>query len=471
MGEGEGGGGQGRRYLMVRTDQLISKLKEVAGKATFIRDRVKLEAYALDGKRPKVIVSPRTVEEISGIVAYANEQRLAVVPMGNGTKTAVGGAPKKLDLVLQTTRLNRIIDCDVENLTLTAQSGITLSQVQRLLAKEGKGYFVPLDPPFTEKATLGGILASNSSGPKRLLYGTARDLVIGMKAVFPNGDIIVSGGKTVKNVSGYDMCKLLIGSFGTLGIISEVTLRLLPLPEAEASLLLPFGSIEEADGFVQEMSHSQLLPAAVETLNALAVKKLKYNLPLPSERNYLVAIGVEGVAESTERQMVEMGHMGRKRGALEVITLKSERHVAFWNALRDFSKGLGKKYPGYVTLKSNFLVSKCGQMMGRYEKLAQGLGIDCALISHSGSGILYAYVLREDGSQSGIEVLIRFIKKLTSEAAKNEGNTIIESSPPSVKKRVNPWGKPRGDVVVMRRIKREIDPRGILSPGRFVGGI
>jgi FAD/FMN-containing dehydrogenase len=156
---------------MPTTDQLISRLKEVAGKAAFVKDRGKLDAYALDGKRPKVIVSPKTVDEVSKIVAYANQEHLALVPMGSGTKTGMGGIPKMMDIVLLTTRLNRITDCDIENLTLTAESGIFLNQVQRHLAKEGKGYFLPLDPPFTDKATLGGVVATNSSGPNDCSMG------------------------------------------------------------------------------------------------------------------------------------------------------------------------------------------------------------------------------------------------------------------------------------------------------------
>ena len=456
---------------MAKADKFGSRLKEIAGRATVTQDRDKLQAYALDGRRPKVIVSPKTADEVSKIVAYANQEHLALVPMGNGTKTGMGGIPKTMDIVLLTTRLNRITDCDIDNLTLTAESGITLSQVQRHLAKEGKGYFLPLDPPFTDKATLGGIVATNSSGPKRLTYGTARDLIIGMKAVFPNGDLVVSGGKTVKNVSGYDMCKLLIGSFGTLGIICEITFKLLPLPEREASLLVPFKTLDEANGFVETITHSQLLPASIETLNALAVRKMKYHLPLPSDGNYVVAIGLEGVAESTERQISDMGNIEKKHGALEPMALDSERHHAFWNALRDFSGGLAKRYPEYVALKSNFLISKCGQMIGSYEKIAKGVGMDCAFISHSGSGILYTYVLGNQESRSRTESLIKFIKKLTSEAAKNEGNLVIESSPSLVKKKVDPWGKSRSDAPMMRRIKRQIDPAGILNPGRYVGGI
>src|SRR4030043_1049711 len=366
-----GGGGQGRRYLMLRTDQLFCRIKEVAGKATFIKDRRKLDAYALDGKRPKVIVSPKTGDEVSKIVAYANQEHLALVPMGNGTKTGMGGIPKKMDMVLLTTRLNRITDCDIDNLTLTAESGIALSQVQRHLAKEGKGYFLPLDPPFTDKATLGGIVATNSSGPKRLLYGTARDLLIGTKAVFPNGDLVVSGGKTVKNVSGYDMCKLLIGSYGTLGIICEMTFKLLPLPEKEATLAHSFAKLEEADGFVRHLRSSQLIPSSVEILNSLTIKNMKDSMSKTTNGNYLVAIGLEGVAESIDKQISEMSEMGKKYGVLEAVTLDLEKHRAFWIALRDFSQGLSENYPNFISLKSNFLISKPGRCLGVMKKLSK----------------------------------------------------------------------------------------------------
>jgi FAD/FMN-containing dehydrogenase len=292
-----------------------------------------------------------------------------------------------------------------------------------------------------------------------------------MKTVFPNGDIVVSGGKTVKNVSGYDMCKLLIGSFGTLGVISEVTFKILPLPEKGATLLVPFRSLDEADGFVQEVTHSQLIPASIEMLNAMAVTKMKYRVSLPDEGNYLVAIGLEGVAESIERQISEMGALGKKRGALETMPLDSEKHDAFWNAFRDFSKGLAKGYPDLITLKSNLLISKCGKVMESYEKISKGLGMDCAFICHSGNGILHSYVLAGKNGRSKTEMLVKLIKKLTSEAVKNEGNLVVESSPFSIKKKVDVWGKSRSDYQVMRRIKKQVDPSGVLNPGRFLGGI
>jgi glycolate oxidase FAD binding subunit len=456
---------------MPKTDRLFIRLREMVGEAYVIQDPDKLKAYAVDGKKPKVVVAPGTIDEVSKVVAYASQEHLAIVPRGNGSKLEMGGIPKKMDVVLSTGRLNRITDRDCENLTLSAESGLTLGEVQEGLAKVGKGYFLPLDPPFTDKATLGGIVATNSSGPKRLLYGTARDMMIGAKAVFPNGDIVVSGGKTVKNVSGYDMCKLLIGSYGTLAILCEMTFKLLPLPEKEATLGLSFAVLEDADDFVRELRGSQLIPSSIEVLNGLAVQKMRYSLSIPPNGNYLVAIGLEGVPESIERQVFEMSEMGKNHGTLEAVTLDAGKHQAFWVALRDFSSGLTDEYSNIISIKSNFLISKCGEILGSYEKITQGLGIDCAFISHAGNGVMYSHVVPGENFRRRRESFVALIEKLTAEAVKYGGGLVVESSPLSIKKKVDVWGQSRSDYVIARRLKEQIDPTGVLNIGRFVGGI
>jgi FAD/FMN-containing dehydrogenase len=456
---------------MARTDKLISTLKGIVGETNLIKNPDQLKTYSFDGKRPKVAVFPGTIDEVSKIVAFANQERMTIIPRGNGTKLEMCGIPKKVDLILSTTRLNQITDCDSDNLTLSVESGITLKEVQRRLAGEGRGYFLPLDPPYTDKATLGGIVATNSSGPQRLLYGTARDLITGMRTVFPNGDIIVSGGKTVKNVSGYDMCRLLIGSFGTLGIIYEMTFKLLPLPESETTLLTSFTNLNEAVGFVHEIIHSQLTPASIETLNGVAVKKMRSKFTMPSGGNYLVAVGLEGVGEAVGRQVSQLREMGKKHGALEAVSLNSEKHHAFWIAIRDFAEALKERYPNLISLKSNFLISRSGEMLESYGKITRELGVDCAFICHSGNGILYSYILAEKNLRSKIESLVELIGKLTSEAVKNEGNLVVESSPLLIKKKVDVWGQLRSDSQIMHRLKEQMDPSGILNAGRFIGGI
>lgn len=456
---------------MTRTEKLISKMKEMVGEAHLLKDSDQLQSFRIDGRRPKVVVYPATPEEVSKIVAYAFDQTLTIIPMGNGTKIEIGNIPKKVDILLSTLRLNRITDCDCDNLTLTAESGITLREVQKRLAKEGRGYFIPMDPPFTEKATLGGIVATNSSGPRRYMYGTARDLVIGTKAVFPNGDIVVSGGKTVKNVSGYDMSKLLIGSYGTLGILCEMTFKLLPIPEKEATLLIPFVRWEDGDAFVQEVIGSQLLPSSIETLNRSAVKRLNYPVSLPREANYLIAIGLDGVEESIEREISELTERGKKYQSLDPWALHSEEHQSFWSALRDFAGSLKEGRTSFLSFKSNVLISKGGEVMKSYEEMINQRGMEGAFISHSGNGILYSYLFPGRNLRSKMESLIELIQKLTSEAVKNEGNMIVESAPSILKKRISVWGETRPEYQVMRRLKEQIDPKGILSPGRFLGGI
>jgi FAD/FMN-containing dehydrogenase len=180
---------------------------------------------------------------------------------------------------------------------------------------------------------------------------------------------------------------------------------------------------------------------------------------------------LEGVAESIDRQISEMSEMGKKHGVLEAVILTSEKHQAFWVAIRDFSKGLTEKSPNLISLKSNFLISKSGEMLGSYEKITNEFGMDCAFICHSGNGILYSYILAEKNLRSKIESFVELIGKLTSEAVKNEGNLVMESSPLLIKKKVDVWGQSRSDYPVVRRLKEQIDPAGILNVGRFAGGI
>jgi len=440
---------------MSDTENMVSRLREIVGEAHIVHDPAKLKASAVDGKVPKTVVSPGSIDEVSQVVGYANAQRLAIIPRGNGTKMRIGGIPKRADIVLCTGRLNRITDRDCENLTLSVESGVTLNEVQRDL--EGRGYFLPLDPPFTDKATLGGIVAANSSGPRRLLYGTARDLITGIKAVFPNGDIVVSGGKTAKNVSGYDMVKLLIGSLGTLGIICEITFNLLPLPEKKSTLLIPFPSLDDAYGFVYDLIGSQLLPASLNLLNAAAANKIKH--PMPSHKGkYLAAIGLEGIAEAVDRQVSDMGERGRK-------------HEDFWNAIRDFAQEIATDSPNLVSLKSNVLISKSKELLRSYENIADKAGVECAFVNQCGNGIIYSHLLVEEDLDSKVDPLVELIGQFTSQASQYEGNLMVESSPPSIKERVNVWGISRSDYGIMQRIKEQVDPGGILNPGRFIGGM
>ena len=244
-------------------------------------DTATLTRFSVDGVVPEAVVYPANLSQVSEVIKLANREKWAVTPWGSGTKMGIGQVPKRLDLVLCTSRLDKIIDIDVANLTVTAQAGVKLGDLQDLLGgaenrcffplegdlkaqadymcsgRDYKGVFLPLDPPFPDKATLGGIIATNSTGPKRLRYGLPRDLILGVRYVSPTGEIIGMGGKTVKNVSGYDVSKIMIGSLGTLGIIGDITLRLLPLPERISTILVSFKGLAAADRIRQTCTKFQ----------------------------------------------------------------------------------------------------------------------------------------------------------------------------------------------------------------------
>jgi glycolate oxidase FAD binding subunit len=444
---------------MSNSNPWISTLNRIIGEPHVIQDPDQLKAYAVDGLAPKAVVFPGSVEEVSRLLAYAHLEKLAVVPRGNGTKMAAGGIPGKIDLVLSMLQIHRITEHDIPNLSLSVEAGITLAEVQKKLAGTGKGSFLPLDPSYSEQATIGGIIATNSSGPRRYLYNSARDLLLGLKAVNPNGDVVAFGGKTVKNVSGYDMTKLMIGSWGALGVITEITTKLLPLPEASATLLASFGDLTKAGSLTRKILHSVLLPSAMELMDGKAAGQLG------EKAQYLVAFSLEGVGEAVERQAAEIGELAKREGAVETKVLKGEDDRTFWIRVRDFAFASTAS----VILRSNVVISKLTETLGNYEKIAQAAGVDCALISHAGNGILTSYILDYDAAKMG--PVAELIGKFTDEAAKYEGNLIVESSPRDLKERVSVWGRPRSDEVVMRRLKETVDPGGVLNPGRFVGGV
>jgi glycolate oxidase FAD binding subunit len=448
---------------------MFAKAEEIVGKDHITIDPGRLKDFAVDEKLPKAVVYPANVEEISKVIKLANKEDWTVIPWGSGTKRGIGGIPTKFDIAISLSRLNKIIELDLGNLHFTGQAGITLREAQEALAEKGSGYFIRLDPPFSKSATLGGIVATNSSGPSRFLYGSPRDMILGIGFVAPNGDIIGAGGRTAKNVSGYDISKLLIGSLGTLGIISDVTFRFLPLPEKSATLAVILSSIEDTNNFSSSMLNSNLYPASFEMLNATAMREL--SMDIPDNGKYVIAIRAEGVKESVDRQLKDIEEMGKGSNAVEVRSYEEKDHVHLWDSLSDFPKVVAESYPYGIACKSNFLISKLTEMVKVWEERAAENGLSCALTSRAGNGILSSYILLKDSITEHLDTVANYLEDMTGEAVKRDGNMVIEFAPVALKEKISVWGKSRDDFTIMHGLKKQIDPAGILNPGRFVGGI
>src|SRR6266568_2660423 len=260
---------------MGEIEALAASIQEYAPGAQVTTETDALRNYAIDGLLPRLVVTPATVEEVAQVVALTNQQDLTLLTRGGGSRMSLGAPPERIDVLLETNQLTRLLEHEAPDLTCQIEAGLTLAALQAQLAT--KGQWLALDPPDAEQSTLGGILASNASGPKRLRYGTARDLVIGLRVVQATGEVAKSGGRVVKNVAGYDLNKLYIGSLGTLGIIVEANFKLQPFPIKERTLLLTFANIQDTMHSVTSLLSSLLTPSALELLDSGATRALLKN--------------------------------------------------------------------------------------------------------------------------------------------------------------------------------------------------
>jgi glycolate oxidase FAD binding subunit len=476
---------------MGRNESTVKALKDIVGTDWVVTEAESLSRYAVDEVQPWVAVIPESVEEVSKVVRLAGKENLAMVPRGFGTKMGKGNPPSRLDMVLCTERLNKVVDMDTANLTVTAQAGVPFKELQAALRgeenrcylplensvtvsedeicseRENMGCFIPLLPPFSFTSSLGGIIASNSSGPTRLLYGLPRDMVLGVRFVAPNGDIIGMGGKTVKNVSGYDVSKLMIGSHGSLGVLCEMTFRLLPLPEKANTELLFFKSLSEASELTSRIFDSPLLPAAVEIMNHGAFPFLPAEGM--SKSGFAVAVAMEGVEETVDRMAREVKAMGSELGALENRGFQGENHYGFWNTFSNLQAVLGERNPGFLSVRLNYPISRYAEVLDFCASAASAHALDSVLLSHAGSGVSFVHIMVSQPNAP--EPVITFIRKLRERCESLGGHMVLDRATPFWKKQWPAWGKARGDFAVMKRIKEQMDPLGLFSPGRFVGGI
>ncbi len=441
------------------SDTLAHQLEQIVGSEHVLRSPP--AEYAVDGHLPRLVVSPAEGEEVCQTVKTIGEAGATIVPRGGGTKMTVGNIPHSADVVLRLSRLNDIIEHDADNLTVTVQAGLVLSELQQALAVEGQ--FLPLDPPQMEKATVGGVVAANASGPKRLRYGSARDLVLGMGVVLANGETIGIGGKTVKNVSGYDLDKLFIGSLGSLGLILAVTLRLSPLPQKTETLLASFSRLSQATALVAHILDSELLPVSLELLNGLAARSAS----ISTDGEYVLLVGLEGSPETVNRQLVQLTTLCRETEADKVYSLAEEEQVALWKAVRDLVPTLFS--PHAAAGKVGLPISQVGPFVNDVKEIAAGHGLAAHILARAGLGLVHV-VLSGQGP-SMVEGLVEACRQMGSLAVQLGGHWVLEAAPRPVKEQVEVWGPPRPEWALMQTLKARFDPQNILNPGRFVGGI
>jgi glycolate oxidase FAD binding subunit len=439
---------------------LLDRIRGIVG-SEYLLTGVELSPYVLDGRTPAVAVFPGSTEEVGTLLALAAQEEMAVTPWGGGTKMAVGAPLRRLGMVLGLRRLARVVEHEPGDLTVTAQAGITLEALQRALAERGQWF--SLDPPFAGQATLGGVLAADAAGPRRHLYGTARDLLIGVTVVAADGSVVKGGGKVVKNVAGYDLPKIYIGSFGTLGVIVEATVRLRPLPEEDRLLLARFERLAAGGQAVREVLASDLLPSAVELLDGPALQ----GLGLAGEgTGGGLLLGFDGLREQVLWQVEEARLLVGRRGAVEARLLEGREREEAWRAVREVGR---RAFPDPAAeMKLGVLPTQVPEVMEELGAVARRQGCTAAFAAHASVGIVTGVLA---GLKASAQPAVAVLKEWRERVRGAGGHAVLERAPLSVKEQVSVWDPPGAAFRIMERIKSSLDPKGILNPGRFVGGI
>ncbi len=407
------------------------------------------------------LITPSTEEEVAGTLREASQAGQKVRLFGGNTKSWLGNAYVPTDLAISTRQLDQLVDYQPEDLTITVGAGTTLARLQEILGEQGQ--FLPLDPPELDGQTLGGLLASNRTGPRRLLYGTLRDLLIGCRFVLADGSIGHSGGRVVKNVAGYDLHKLFIGSMGTLGLLTEVTFKVLPRPQVIGWGQANFNQ-NKAAAFetAKACVRSNLVPAALEVVGELG-------------GNYRLEFGAEGVEVAVEKQLAELTAISKKMGALSTESsmtgAEKWRQAANRASLEQTGLASDNFAPeSFLKLKINTTLSQLPGVNSHLESFQASLsrsrgnqsGKPGKIQAHAGTGVLHYYTsITENQYQPFLSV----IKELRIGVATDGGSLVVEHAPPELKKLVDVWG-PRGNgEAVMRALKQKFDPQGMLNPG------
>jgi len=453
--------------MSTASGSLSARVAQIAGAQNVISDAAGLSAYQIGGKTPSAAIRPESTEHVAEIVRFAVTEKLAIVPCGARTKLDMGAAPRQYDLALDLTRLDRVVAYDPGDMTLSVEPGIPLHRIESTLAEHRQ--FLPLVVPFMNRATAGGTIASGVDSPLRQFYGTARDYVLGIEFVTGDGASAKSGGRVVKNVSGYDLHKLMIGALGTLGVLTRINFRTFPLPAATRAIVATFGDAARAVDLRHAVAGSPLRPLALEIVSPRAVELLGRD-GLASNGDWLAVASFAGTAKALERCVRDIRQMAEQIGATAFTISEDEPSLAAPDRTSEFVPAALASSAAATILKLSVVPTRITAMLDAAAKTADVAQMHWAAVAR-GVGILYFALLPNERNDDTLARVERATNEIFGRCAALDGNATIPWCPAEWKSALPIWGPERGDLGPMRALKKVFDPHGVLSPGRFMGGI
>lgn len=455
------------------SQEIIRKIREIVGNDRVCHQKEDLICYSYDALNfkalPDMVVFPISSSEISRILSLANEEKIPIVPRGGGSSLTGAAVPVHGGIVLSFEKMNRIIKIDEENLVAVAEPGVITGDFHRLV--EARGLFYPPDPASLDFCTLGGNVATCAGGLRAVKYGVTKDYVLGVEVVLPSGEIISTGLETVKRVVGYDLTKLMVGSEGTLGVVTKIILKLIPKPEAKKTLMAAYPRMEDAARTVSEIFKAKILPATIEFMDRLCIRCVSdfARLSFPENTEALLLLEDDGPIEVVERHGKMMAEICLASGASGVTVAGNDEEAEdLWKARRAISPSLSKINPHKFNEDVAVPRTKLPELVHAVREVAERYRVKNANFGHAGDGNLHVNVLYNaedpDETKRAQDAVKEMMKKTVG-----MGGTISGEHGIGIAKM--PFvGMELGDlgISVMRRIKKAFDPNGIMNPGKIL---
>ncbi len=457
---------------MPLSPQVIQKIKKIVGNNGISCEKEDRLAYAYDATGiehlPDLIVFPTNPQEISDILKLANAHLFPVTPRGAGTGMSGGSIPVAGGVVLVMTRLNRILKIDRDNLIAVVQPGVITGKFQKTLEKQG--LFYPPDPSSADFSTLGGNIAECAGGPKAVKYGVTRDYVLGLQVVLPTGEIIRTGVQTAKGVVGYDLTRLMVGSEGTLGVVTEITLRLLPLPEAVRTLAVSFSCMKAAAKTVSEIIRQGVVPRAIEFMDQASIRCVATYAPLGLGQaiEALLIIEVDGTRETAEKAACRISDLCFGMGAVDVKTASNSQEAeALWKARKSISPALFQYGPDKINEDIVVPRSNIPDLVEKIQALSQKTGLTMVSFGHAGDGNIHFNIMLDKKDPCQVQKAMDAVSEIFDFTIQLGGTISGEHGVGITKADFMPQEIRPEALALMKRIKAAFDPLGILNPGKM----
>ncbi|MGB6874749.1 MAG: FAD-binding oxidoreductase [Candidatus Acidiferrales bacterium] len=451
-----------------------SRIADIIGARNVIAEPKGISAYAVDGIEPQVVARPATPQEVADLVKFAAAEKLAIISVGARTKLCIGMPPARYDFAIDMTRLDRVISYDPGDLTLSVEPGVPLSRLAEALAEHKQ--FLPLAVPYFDRATVGGTLASGVDSPLRHAYGTARDFVLGMEFVSGEGALTRSGGRVVKNVSGYDLHKLFLGALGSLGVITRINFKTFPLPSSERIFVASLPSSDEVLSLRQKITTSPISPSTLEILSPEMTellfpqnaKSAARDAVSPAGSEWLLMTGISGSSNVLERCSNDLRQMAEQCGAKKTTFLSGSERDKTWARLREAIPLMAQSSPAAIVLKITTVPSDVRDLLQFLASESERYNVRAAALIR-GTGVIYWVTLPDSADALKEKAAVR--QEILQAGERHNYRATVVACPPELKRELNIWGPPREDFLLMQRVKRAFDPHNIFAPGRFVGGL